>query len=89
MKNKHHDLRTRVSYKACKEQRIVAKVVYQWLKTTTHVSQHARFACLRSWQEGNLFLLIDVTKLKYVNSIKRPEGDLFMKKYVAKYLGVI
>ena len=89
MKTKKHDDRTRVSYKACKDQKIVAKVVYQWLKTTTHVSIHARFSCLNSWREGTLFLLIDVTKLKYVNSIKRPEGDLFMKKYVAKYLGVI
>jgi len=86
---KPHDSRTRVSYKACKDQRIVAKVVYQWLKTTTHVSIHSKFACLRSWREGTLFLLIDVVALKYVNSIKRPEGDLFMKKYVAKYLGVI
>ena len=85
MKNKPYDARTRVSYKACKEQRIVGKVVYQWLKSTH--TKHP-FKLLRDWREGIIFLLIDVTKLKYVNSITRPEGDLFMKKYVAKYLGV-
>ena len=88
MRSKSYEMRTRVSYKACKEQNIVAKVVYLWLKSTKHASHKARFGCLNSWREGNLFLLIDVTKLKYVNSIARPEGDLFMRKYVAKYLGV-
>ena len=85
MKKKMDDLRTRVSYKAAYDQRIVAKIVYEWLKTT---KARRPFKILRDWKDGVLFLMIDVTKLKYVNSIRRPEGDLFMKKYVAKYLGV-
>jgi hypothetical protein len=86
-KNKRvSELRSRVSYKAAKESGCVSKIVYEWLKATKTKNNYLKFKLLRDWKEGSIFLLIDFTNL--TKRIKKPEHDLFLKKYVSKYLGI-
>jgi hypothetical protein len=79
------ELRTNVSYKAAAEAKIVHQVVYEWLKTTK-CSLRALGRILESWRSGHLFLMVDFRNLK--TKPKKPEYDLFLRKYVSKYLGV-
>jgi hypothetical protein len=86
-KNKRKlEVRSNVSYKAAKESKCVHKVVYEWLKNTRVTNNKLKFKLLDDWRQGIIFLMIDFTNL--TTRIKKPEYDIFLKKYIAKYLGV-
>jgi hypothetical protein len=76
-------VRTKIDYRAAKENQIVHQVVYEWLKTT---KSSKKFDLLRDWRDQKILLLIDLKNLKV--KPKNPERYYFLQKYVGKYLGV-
>jgi len=82
-KNKGN-MRSNVTYRFAKEQKIVSKVIYEWLKST-HASIKQKGILLRQWQRGEVLLMIDFKNLRGNPSTKNSERDHFLRKYMTKY----